>query len=89
MRKQSRQPTRLLHRNATSPLRSELGEWLRSLALVTYRLSPIGSHMIIIHNFRELRLKRREELRTSKASVTPSRASVIPSKASVIPSKAS
>ena len=46
-----------LHRNATLPQGSKLGDWLRSLALVTYRPSPIGSHMTIINNIRELRSK--------------------------------
>ena len=54
IRQQSRQPTRLLHRNAKLPQGSELGDWPRSLALVTYRPLPIESHMImiIINNFR-------------------------------------
>ncbi len=55
IRQQSRQPTRLLHRNPTLPQGSELGDRPRSLALVTYRQSPIVSHMTIINNFRELR----------------------------------
>ena len=37
IRRQSGQPTRLPHRNATLPQGNELGNWLRSLVLVTHR----------------------------------------------------
>ena len=42
IRQHSSQPTRLLHRNATLPQGTELGDRLRSLAHVTSRLSPVG-----------------------------------------------